>query len=213
MKCILLVVSFFILVSCPAVAQEDTSSAKNIEFYFSGGLSYPSLPREFHDYWKKGYNVGVGFGYSFSPGSLGYGGLHGTIEYNQFALDDSGFIKANNLNLTGLTIDGRARKTLTAMIAFKGTFATSRTAIAPYFLIGLGYFKRSAGNITATGGGASVTYNEDAKAAISWSIGAGLDVPLGERLVFFLQGKFILGVTGDAGTQYFPLSAGVRIRP
>ncbi|HZY10102.1 MAG TPA: hypothetical protein VFF29_03015 [Bacteroidota bacterium] len=212
MKNFLLLILLVLCVSTVVEAQEDTSSVRTPEFQFSSGLSIPSIPSEFRDYWKNGITVGLGFGYSFAQGSFGYGGIHALLEYNRFTFDDSGFIKSNNLSVSGLTLTGESRSTITLMTIFKGTITTNRNSIAPYFLLGIGYFYRSSYSINATLPGTGIIYEEGSKSAISWSVGAGVDVPISDRLVLFLQGKFILGVTGSPGTQYYPLNAGLRFR-
>ena len=54
----------------------------------------------------------------------------------------------------------------------------------------------------------------ESKSAILWSLGAGVEAPVSDLLSTFVEGKFVLGATGDAvGRQYYPVSIGVRIKP
>src|SRR5208283_695632 len=91
MKSVVLIVSLCVVLTSMVVAQEDSTKHMDREVYVWGGSSYPYLPSESKDIWKTGWNAGVGYGYSFSPGSIGYGELFGTVEYNRFAQNPAGY--------------------------------------------------------------------------------------------------------------------------
>ena len=212
MKRCLYIFFHFIFFSSIIFAQEE-SSTKTTEISVAGGISYPSLPREFKDYWKKGINVSGGIGYSSQPGSLGYSALSLDLTYNNFSFDENGFRNSLDTSKRSVTLSGEATKIFTAMLMYRGTFSTTKQSVAPYFLLGVGYFYLSSGSVnvpsdTALGiGGGS-------QSSIAWALGAGAEAPINDTYSIFLEGKFVLGATGDAvGRQYYPVSIGVRIKP
>ena len=209
MKYILVVVALLIFTSCCALSQVDSSVSKTPEYFISGGMAIPSLPYPFKTVWKTGFDISGGYGYSFQPGSWGYGTVSGAIEYDQFPFDRDGFIRELNLN-TNVPIDGGATIAITVMATVKGTFAATKNVIAPYFLFGLGYMNVTSGEITWKG----VTARpKESKSGFAYQLGAGLDIPTSERVTIFLEGKFFMGLTSSPGRQYFPIAIGARIKP
>ena len=213
MKHLLVIVSLVSIVSFPVFGQDDTSFVMVPELSVSGGISYPSVPQELRDYWKKGFNVGGGFGYSFREGSLGQSGIHGFIQYNGLPFDQNGYLDGNKLNRNTYQASATSRKIITAMANYRGTFSQLSTAIAPYFLMGIGYFHLSSNAITVISANDTSRVNHAAQSAFSWLLGIGMDIPARSKFSFFLEGRFVLGVTGEAGTQFYPLSSGIRFRP
>jgi opacity protein-like surface antigen len=222
MKQTALVLFALLVIALPVVAQEDSVQQTDREVILYGGTSLPYLPLEFRTYWKNGWNAGVGYGYSFAPGSFGYGAVYATVDYSRFILNGTAYrdsmlapLDQSNLPpeaaaLKTAPISGGSTKILTVMLNFKGSFAATKNSIAPYFLLGVGYMYYSAEDVTAD---TVQMYRIPGKtsSAFGWTFGIGVEASITESIGVFVQGKSVLGVV-DKTRQYFPLSAGVRIR-
>jgi hypothetical protein len=201
-------------------AQTDTTlSETTSEVYFMGGPSYPYLPSETREIWKKGWNAGVGYGYSFKPGPIGYGAVYASVEYSRFTFNDAGYRAwllpqypsdhAATIQQGGLSARG-PEMVLTASLNFKGAFSSSRHSIAPYFLAGVGfmYYQRDSAGIQGT---TLYTMKSQHQSTFTWSVGVGIEAPLIDPVAIFVQAKTVLGVFDDP-RQFFPVSGGLRIR-
>jgi len=200
-------------------AQTDTISETTSEVYLMGGTSYPYLPSETREIWKKGWNAGVGYGYSFKPGAIGYGAAYASIEYSRFTFNDAGYRSwllpqypsdnATTIQHGGLSARG-PEMILTASLNFKAAFSSSRHSIAPYFLAGVGfmYYQRDSAGIQGT---TLYTMESKHEATFTWSVGIGIEAPLVDPVAIFVQAKTILGIFDDP-RQFFPFSGGLRIR-
>ncbi len=210
MKQVALIVVLCCALSPTLVAQTDSVVRPQGEVLVMGGVSYPYLPSETKDYWKTGWNAAVGYGYSFSPGVLGYGTAYASVEFSRNAFYDSGYRKAFSLpGSAGIVLRGSMR-VVTVMANFKGSFSSTRHTIAPYFLLGVG-FMHFASDSLATDYSSTASVNSQSLSGVAWSAGIGVEVPVTESLVAFVQGKSVLGVF-DQQRQYFPVSAGVLWR-
>ena len=183
-----------IAISTTLFSQTDTLPNMERDISVSAGISYPSLPGDFKQYWKKGVNISGEFGYSFQPGSIGYSILVVELTFNNFSFDETGFRNSLDTSKQSLSLSGDPTKIFTAMMIYKGVFSTTKESIAPYFLLGVGYFYLSSGGITVPGD-STLQKAGDTQSSIAWSVGAGVDAPLTDRISVFLQGKFILGAT------------------
>lgn len=193
-----------------AAAQEDTSTVLTPEISLSGGVSFPYLPQQFHDYWKKGWNADVGYGYTSSPGTIGYSSVLATVEYSRFVFDVTAFQTKLNLLQKNVTLTRNPTTVFNAMLSYKGTFSWSKRMLAPFFLLGVGYLHLSEGTIVVSGDTA-FTISGRSGSAFAWTFGVGVEWPITESIRFFVQGRSILGVI-EPTRQYFPLSGGFSYR-
>lgn len=207
MKQILMIVSIIIIISSRTSAQLDSISTTDKEVMLMGGISFPYLPAEYRDIWKKGWNGGIGYGYSFAPGSLGYGAAYATAEYNRYALDPVRFREHYGLDPAAPVQAKGSAQTFTVMLNVKGSFSPSKRSVAPYFFAGIGYIYYRADSLLV----GNVSVAEDKASAFCWSFGVGIEAPLTQNIGIFAQGKSLLGVFTDT-KQFFPLSGGVRIK-
>lgn len=198
-----------ILVVNGVVGQEESSS-KTREVMVMGGISYPYLTTEFRDNWKKGLNLGVGYGYSLNPGNLGYGVVFATFDFSRFNLDHAKYDSVKMLTPSGNISSGGEVNVFSVMMNIKGAFSPSKNTVAPYFLIGVGYVNFARRSITVAPDTTLDVQSENVS-AFAWSFGVGVEVPVTASTAFFVQGKSTLAVT-DPTRQYFALSAGARIR-
>jgi opacity protein-like surface antigen len=210
MKRFVLMMLFGSCILSRVLAQDDTSVVKTPEISLAGGVSFPYLPEQFRDYWKKGWNTEIGYGYSMSPGAIGYSSLLATIGYSRFAMDVTGLETKLNLLQKNISLTRNPTTVFTILLSYKGAFSPSKRMIAPYFLIGIGYLHLSAGAIGASG---DTTFSIDAQSAsaFTWTFGVGIELPVTERIALFVQGKSVLGVL-DPTRQYFPLNGGFSYR-
>jgi len=210
MKHLLCLILLSCLLSRVAAAQSDSLSKNPLEISISSGISYPYLPGEFKNYWKNGTVVAAGIGYSLQPGSLGYSALSLEVAYSTFQDDPTAFTNSLSPANSSLAVEGTSTKIVTALATYRGTFATSKTSIAPYFLMGVGYFNISAGTISVPSD-PTLSVNGESKSTISWMVGAGLNVPVSSLGGLFVEAQSVLGATGDTERQYFPVKAGIRL--
>ena len=209
----LLIISSVVFAQVDSSAQGEEASTKTTEISLSGGITYPSLPRKFKDYWKKGINVSGSIGYSSPPGSLGYSALSLELTYNSFSFNENGFRSSLDTSKRSISLAGEATKTLAVMLTYRGEFSTTKNSIAPYFLLSVGYFHLSSGSVNVPSD-TSLGISGENTSAIAWSFGGGIDVPVSDMISAFAEGRFVLGATGsDVARQYYPVSVGVRIKP
>lgn len=194
----------------PLAAQTDSIIPPRGEIIVSGGTTYPYLPSETKDYWKTGWNASVGYGYSFAPGSFGYGTVYLSTELTRSAFYESGYRKAFSLPDDAVIATKGSMRSFALMANFKGSFSPSMHTIAPFFLIGVG-FMHFASDSLATSNVANASVESASLSGIAWSVGVGVEVPIVESVTAFVQGKSMLGVY-DQQRQFFPVSAGVLWR-
>ena len=230
MKYALLIIFLFLTIVSNIFAQQDSSKGVDREITFSGGLSYSSLPSEFREIWTGGivspklsWNAGIGYGYSFAPGSVGYGAVSLTLDYNRYTFNPSGYREylfakyvdsdpkqAQEVYTASIAARGSA-KIITASVNFKGSFSSTKQTVAPYFLIGLGFSYFSSDSVSLVGAKHVFTVEPAHQSAFTWSAGIGVEAPISECLGIFVQAKSALLVR-DPPRQYFPISAGIKVR-
>jgi opacity protein-like surface antigen len=224
MKRIYLAFCCIIVLTSALYCQEDSVATPppHPVVYFFGGLSHPNVPSEFKAYWKNGWHLGGGYGYSFSPGPLGYIEIYGTVEYTRFAFNDSSYrgelLKQYSAPIYGMTravwLARGSAKAIDAMLNLKCSFSSTKHSIAPYFLFGIGYFHFSSdsSSMSATVNHVTTLYTlpEVNQSAFGWTFGLGVEFPFSEAATFFVEGKSVLGVL-EQERQYFPISGGFRI--
>jgi hypothetical protein len=202
-----------ILVLCyifSCAAQSDSISPKLKELFVGGGISYPLLPVNFKDDWSSGVHITGGYGYSLNPGPYGYATLYLAASYDRYSLKPAGV--AASQGIPNAAIEGSPSSSFDVTLNLKGTFATSKTSIAPYILLGVGFGTMKLNDITISPDTVPTIPAENAT-SILWIVGAGVDIPLGEPVALFIQGVYYLQASGDPpGWQHIPVFAGFRFR-
>lgn len=206
----LLLFSATLICQTDSAASNETSPPPDQEIYLSGGLSYTYLPYEFSKYWNPGMNAGIGYGLSFTPGDYGYSSIMFLAEYANFGLKESAFREGMNITNTAKIISGGKTQSFTVTANYKGTLATSKTSIAPYFTIGIGYMLFQSDSVLVDNVGV-LSIEGDAISTITWSFGVGVDIPVNEMFAGYVQAKSVIGAF-DRPRQYFPITAGLRLR-
>ena len=209
MKYLLGLIGIVVVCSCSGLAQTDSlpSSTKSAEIQLWGGIALPYLPQEYRTYWKTGYNVGGGFGFSLDPGEIGYGAFYATVDYARATFDQKSYNDSLRLTHPSDSAVGGPVKVVNYMLNFKGTFSSTKKSIAPYFLIGVGYMYFTQAQIVVPTN-QSLNVAGINKGGISWTVGVGIEVPISDKARGFIQAKSLLGAT-DPQRQYFPITAGI----
>ncbi len=206
MKSFLFVTAVLMLISMETFAQTDSSMIKTPELTIFAGPTIPYLPYPFQNFWKTGFEMGAGVGYSVGSGSWGYGTISCEVNYDRFPFDKTGLTTELKFDPND-DITGDASYAVTALIVAKGTFAHDRHSFAPFFSVGVGYMNVTSGEIRY---GTLVARPKDVRGGVAYQLGAGLDIPVTEKMNVFAEGKFLLGFTSQPGRQYFPIVLGGR---
>jgi opacity protein-like surface antigen len=196
-----------ILCSSAAFGSPPAWSPSTAIYFLDGGLSVSSAPDVFSDYWSLGFNVGGGIGYAATPV------VHvlASFRYNRFGLDEDEILaslSAVGFNVAGVTVSGGAATTITGMAELRLLLPTGGSAASPYFSGGLGLFRISADDVTATGPGGTARINGSSETDLCVAFGAGLRFHAGPHTRLLLGGMYTIGFSEGQSTQYFPVSVG-----
>jgi hypothetical protein len=190
------------LLASTAFGQEE----KRATLSLSGGVSFPSQPSVFSDYWKMGFNFGASLGYALSP----FLTIGGSFDYNNFAFDEEGFLKNLGASGYGITVSGASASIISVMGNLKVSLTPA--SVSPYFFGGLGFSRISLSDATISGGGESATVKFGSNSVFSVLFGAGLDIPAGKATKVFLQGAYGIGFKENGNTNYLPVKFGVALK-
>jgi outer membrane autotransporter protein len=223
MKLSALVCCVLLVMALPVHAQEDSVQHMRPEISAYAGLSIPYLPLEFREFWKLGGHFGAGYGYSFTPGPIGYGAVNATVEYGRFVFNPTAYVDSmiapydpNNItpgadNLKKGAWSSATISTFNVSVNFKGCFSkVASGVISPYFLLGIGYMYYSAEDVKMDTL-QEFRINGTKSGCVSWSGGLGVEVCWSDNLSTFWQIRSQLGVI-EKTRQFFPIDMGVRLR-
>lgn len=194
-----------LLVAAVVVSTATAQEEKKLVLSLSGGLSFPSQPQDFSDYWNMGFNVGAGIGYSFSP-SLSLGG---SFDYSNFSFDADALLHKAGFAGYGISISGGSASIITVHANLKFSLIPQGASVSPYLLGGLGFFSLSASDVKVSYQGLNATVSPGSESAFSIHFGAGLDIPIAQTTDLFLQLAYGIGFTEDKSTNYLPVKSGV----
>ncbi len=203
----------FITFSTTTYCQTDStqiSSPLEKDVYASGGISFPYLPSEFKDFYDKGFNGNLGFGFSFDPGDFGYSSVYVTASFNRFNFNETSYRNSIKKQSLDTTINGGPVNVFIFTLNYKGSFSATKQSIAPYFVIGIGYMYLSSDPVTVN---KREIFNIEGEtlSTFTWSFGIGFEVPLIDKFTAYAQGESVIGVF-DQTRQYFPVSIGLRVK-
>lgn len=185
-----------------------TQTEKNFDLYFSGGLSFPSKPQAFADYWKMGLNFGGGLGFDLSPSIS----IVGFVDYNNFAFDEKGLLQSIGLSGSGVLINGGSASIFTISGNLKILFNATPRVTTAYFIGGAGFFSVSTADVKVTYQGVSASVKGESESALSFHLGAGIEVPVGETTNIYVEGQYGIGLTKNESTNYIPVKLGVKLK-
>jgi opacity protein-like surface antigen len=187
-----------------------TSVWSQQQTYLMGGASFPSSKQMNSDYWKEGYNVGGGFGWSIFSGLS----ITTLIEFHSFSFDKPrvanvfGLRDSSGVDVQG---DGVTLYTISANGKYSIIPIDASTIISPYVTAGIGYMLVYTTDARIVRGYSSYSIKGSNKSALSVLLGAGVDVPLSSTFGVFVEGKYVQGFIKNHSTSYVPVEAGIRI--
>jgi hypothetical protein len=157
-------------------------------FMLSGGLSFPTSPKEFSDYWETGFNIGGSIDLiHHDNGAVGV-----SFDYSRFPFNSEKFLRDLGYSGYGISINGGSVNIF--YISFSGTgFLSLSTDVSLYLTSGVGYFKFSISDLIISGGGSSVKVSGESEEGIFAMYGVGLGFKIGK------VDKLMLGLRGITG--------------
>lgn len=204
--------ALLVLLSVPTMAQEESK----FHFIVNGGLSEPDAPAEFKAGWKEGSNIGGGIGYRFSP----HLAIQGLVNYDRFSVDSERLLSELDLgplpDFVDLEVTGAETSVLSLSGELKASLVGDPNRVSPYVTIGAGVADVKVGDITISTSFLGIEI-EETMAGISETVamatvGAGLDIPFGERLGAFVEGRYQSNFTEGDTTDFSSIRAGIRIK-
>ena len=206
MKIISYVAIFTLLFTVIAFTQDDNKP----ELSIGGGLSLPSKPEIFSDYWKMGFNFGGGFAFPFTP-SLSFITI---VDYSRFAFDEEKLLENFGFLGYGIEIKVGSASIVTVTENLKASFNPGSNAISPYFIGGMGLFSVSTSEVKVSvpSYGISETIKGQSESAFALQFGFGIDIPTDETTKIFIECKYCIGFTEEESTHFFPIRAGASFK-
>ena len=174
----------------------------------SGGMALPVAPSAFSDFYNPGFNLGVGFGYAFTP----VFSFLGQVDYNQFSFDSEAFVNSEGAGGQGLSISGGSTTAWSVTAGVKAAVPPEGIPLSPYVVAGWGVFHRSTEDATVTQGGSSVVNEGDSEFAFALVGGGGVSFTISNTVDLFLQVMYSVGFTKGDHVAYVPTSAGILLR-
>jgi len=202
---VIIISTLLLLASATTAFGQGTNG---LELYLNSGISFPSNPDEFADYWSTGFNFGGGAGYSVDPNLT----LVAYFDYNDFNFDDERFLEDYGFTGYGISITGGEASSITLSGNLKVTLLPSPEPVRPYLLGGVGWTRISIGDVTIYGPGGSVTVEGESETAFSVLLGAGIDFTLTEGMDLFIQGGYSIAFTEEESTEIFPVKLGIKFK-
>ncbi len=197
-----------LIVLIAAAWLSGTADAASYRYLFNAGISYPVAPKNFNDYWKIGFNLGVGFERKISDGW--YGQVY--FDYNTFAIDDSKYTKSKGYFESGLSVEGGAASILVVSANLKRMMARARSGEAPYLIGGIGIYRFSIATGSFAAADTTVEIPNSSQNTVGMNVGVGVDVRIGFRTSFYLEGRYFVGFTSSDFTHHVPLRVGIIFR-
>ncbi len=182
----------------------------NPNYYVNIGMSKPYAPDEFQKNWRSGYNLGAGIGYNLKPRLE----LQGEFFFDNFQLDDNAFLGdiTEDDDLFASVMGGSVSiVSFYANVKYLSPLEKSST-LTPYLIGGIGFASKMIGEMDVTTGELDpYTIEKETYAAAAAGIGLGVEIVMGARTSFVVEGRFNILFTDEA-TVYMPLKLGIVIR-
>ncbi len=197
-----IIICFLLVFSTQSLAQTKAST----NLFFNAGLAFPSMPKDFSNYWETGFNFGAGVGFPLSESIT----LIGAIDYNTFPLNKDNFLKAFGLSGKGVSLTGGATSIISVSGNFKLLLNITQNTVAPYVILGLGYFYLSDADVTLGYQSHSESLKGTSESAFILLPGVGIQIPIGATELF-IEGRYNLAFTNNESTAYIPIKLGIQI--
>ena len=189
----------------------STSASGEGMFLLNGGVSIPTGPDPFKDFWGAGISLGGGGGVTL--GDSKQPALLVSVDYNRHPIDGDAFLSDLGVSDLGVSLSGGSITLLNLMANLRFNLTPVDAKASPYFIGGVGMFRLSVSDIVATGGGQVITEPIDAaETKLGIGFGAGVDINVGENVGLFIEAKYGIGFTEDESTHHLPIKAGLIYR-
>ena len=176
--------------------------------FLSGGISIPSSPKAFSDYWNLGIGFGGGIDYALSSNLS----ITASVEYNNFSFNESGFLNDYGVSVSGISITGGSAHIFTAQGGIKVMLVNTPNVIAPYLIGTIGFFNLSSSDIEISYQGSSIKFSSESESAFSFNTGIGVKIPASENMDVFVEGRYAIGFTSNESTSYIPIRLGLSFK-
>ena len=184
------------------------SQVKRGTLSFNSGFSLPSAPVGFADYWKTGFNFGAGLEYPLSPKVI----FQGCFDYNNFPLNEDKFLSEDGPRGLDVSVEGGAASITTVSANLKAPLSVSGSSVTPYFVGGLGIIRISLSDVTVRYQDEIEIFDGVSETAVGLIFGAGLDFTINPKVNMFVEIKYVIGVTQDESTRYYPVKIGLSFK-
>ena len=174
---------FIMLIPCSVFAQFDSTSS----YYTNAGMSFPSSPDNFSNYWNPGFNLGVGLNTLLT----GQFFLQGDFCYHHFGFNKDNFLRNNGVYGYDIQVDGGSAWALNFSINGRMMLNSNPKEISPYLIAGVGLAKISESDLVATYQGVSERAVGISETDLSAGEGGGILFPYGKRNNFFIDLRYM----------------------
>ena len=148
------------------------------------------------------YNPKIGLGVGVeADGPLA--GIRFHLGYNAFAVDRNG----DNSGPVDFSGGNLSYMTLMADGVIHGNKSDRKPY--PFILAGAGYVHFHRGSYNASAGGVTISTNSDNKGYFGFELGAGLEVPISEKVGFHIEGTYLNVAADNKNHAMIPVKAGL----
>ncbi len=198
-----IVSSFFFSTSLTAQGRVDRP------FYrIHTGITLPSSPAAFSDFWNPGPNVGGSVGIPVTRAFV----AEVDLQYSRIPFDSRKLLSQLGATSSGVSVDGGETTIISASVNAVVRLVTDGSRVAPYFAGGFGLTRRSIGDATVAGGGASAPINGDSGTDILVAFGGGLEFRVTPATGLFVDARYSIGFQAGENLEYLPVRIGVVFR-
>jgi hypothetical protein len=201
-----------VLISAATVLGGETKPA----IYLGGGMSMPSSPSTFSDYWKTGYGGLVSVAFGTQKGVE----VAFTFGYTQFPINSDKII-AYAEDMLGetvpadATIDGFDTKALEILADVKYIFGAAEGGkpFGPFVLASAGMTNLSFSDGTVTGDGETRTadMSDISSTKLTAGVGAGFQYMFKPKTGFWVDARYMMITTEGETTSHIPIRAGIKV--
>jgi opacity protein-like surface antigen len=210
-----------LLVLLPAAVQAQGEPG-NVRLGFFGGLSLPTSPEEFTDF----YNPGMTFGGELRYQTASRTTLIGRVTYHRFAFDAEGaraFFDDSSFPITSFSADGGSARALafTANVMQRLNRPEAKTSFfgsvgAGLYNVGIGDLKTDVTYEVPFGSSREITETEgESQTEFGLNFGAGIEAASGQAAAFLFEARYHLVFTDILeidNAYFFSFLAGVNFR-
>ncbi|MFC1557672.1 outer membrane beta-barrel protein [candidate division KSB1 bacterium] len=204
MKYTVSVMCLIFLLTGLLTAQQQESS-----FFVTYGYLQSFAPDKITDFWRNGFQGGIGYGYSFYPCFT----LLGTVDYIRWHLNEERF-KATFLNGsfadTPLSVNGGTVSSWNFSVHIKYSFKSINNVVDPYITGGAGLFLVSLNNTTGTTDTARMWIDGIKDIRPGLTAGSGARVLLGKRFGYSINAQLFYLFTKESYTIAYRTDNGIN---